>query len=152
MRDGVNPIARSNVCPVLDPPLEPSLYAFSYTELASSSPSSFVIAGGGEAPEGRANYRDHIVRLGDVSPDGLKAKVAFVLDEMERRMQGLGFTWRDTNAVQTYTMHDIGKLLASEIAPRASKHTGLIWQFARPPIVDLEYEMDCRSVPVEYVA
>ena len=48
MRDGVNPIARSNVCPVLDPPLEPSLYAFSYTELASSSPSSFVIAGGGE--------------------------------------------------------------------------------------------------------
>ena len=29
--DGLNPVARSNVCPELDPPSEPSFFAFSYT-------------------------------------------------------------------------------------------------------------------------
>jgi hypothetical protein len=38
-----------------------------------------------------ANYRDHIVRLGDTSPAGLREKAHFVLDEMERRMGALGF-------------------------------------------------------------
>ena len=30
-RDEVNPVARSNVCPEIDPPVTPSFYAFSYT-------------------------------------------------------------------------------------------------------------------------
>ena len=30
-RDEVNPVARSNVCPEIDPPPTPSFYAFSYT-------------------------------------------------------------------------------------------------------------------------
>jgi hypothetical protein len=30
-RDEVNPVARSNVCPEIDPPATPSFYAFSYT-------------------------------------------------------------------------------------------------------------------------
>ena len=28
---------------------------------------------------------------------------------------------------------------------------GLTWHFARPPVVDLEYEMDCRRVLRETV-
>ncbi|MGY4314828.1 hypothetical protein ACVWW1_004155 [Bradyrhizobium sp. JR3.5] len=48
MRDGVNPVARSNVCPKLDPPAEPSFHAFCYTvpgrrrtrRRASSSPAA----------------------------------------------------------------------------------------------------------------
>jgi hypothetical protein len=28
---------------------------------------------------------------------------------------------------------------------------GLTWDFARPPVVDLEYEMDCRRVHSERV-
>ena len=68
MFDGAtNPVARSNVCPAIDPPAEPSFHAFAYTELAPDAEPSFVVAGSGEAPEGRGNYRDHIVRLGDVS-------------------------------------------------------------------------------------
>ena len=32
MFDGTtNPVARSNVCPEIDPPAEPSFYAFSFT-------------------------------------------------------------------------------------------------------------------------
>ena len=73
-----NPVARSNVCPAVDPPPEPSFYAFSYTEAAADTASGFVISGSAEAPEGRANYRDHIVRLGDTSAAGLREKARFV--------------------------------------------------------------------------
>jgi len=52
-RDEVNPVARSNVCPEIDPPTTPSFYAFSYTvPSANSAARSFVAAGSGEAREG----------------------------------------------------------------------------------------------------
>ena len=97
MRDGVNPVARSNVCPKLDPPGEPCFHAFSYTvPAAADAPTSFVVAGSGESVEGKANYRDHTVALGDTSPAGILAKTKFVLGEMERRMDAFGGSWRDT--------------------------------------------------------
>ncbi len=39
---GDNPVARSNVCPAIDPPHEPSFYAFSFTTEAKDAPPSFV--------------------------------------------------------------------------------------------------------------
>lgn len=147
-----NPVARSNVCPAIDPPPAPSFHAFSYTEAASGAEPSFVIAGSGEAPEGRGNYRDHIVRLGDVSPAGILDKARFVLGEMERRMGALGFGWKDTTATQLYTVHDIHPFLEAEIVRRGAARSGLTWHYNRPPVVDLEYEMDCRGVSIERVA
>jgi hypothetical protein len=144
-----NPVARSNVCPAVDPPAEPSFHAFSYTETAANAEPSFVIAGSGEAPEGRGNYRDHIVRRGDISPDGLREKARFVLGEMERRMGALGFAWKDTTAAQLYTVHDIHPFLADEIVRRGAARSGLTWHYNRPPVVELEYEMDCRGVSIE---
>ncbi|MBV9522058.1 MAG: hypothetical protein JO010_04660, partial [Alphaproteobacteria bacterium] len=44
-----NPVARSNVCPEIDPPSEPSFYAFSFTRASASSTPTFVVAGSGEA-------------------------------------------------------------------------------------------------------
>ncbi len=38
MPDGVNPVARSNVCPKIDPPSEPGFHAFSYTVAAANAP------------------------------------------------------------------------------------------------------------------
>jgi hypothetical protein len=149
--DGVNPVARSNVCPAIDPPAEPSFHAFSFTSEAAGAPRSFVIAGSGEAPEGKATYRDHIVALGNVTPPGLRRKAIWVLGEMERRMAALGAAWRDTTAVQLYTVHDIHPFLADEIVRRGAARSGLTWHFDRPPIVDIDYEMDCRAVPVERV-
>ena len=101
----INPVARSNVCPELDPPAEPSFHAFAFTTEDAGAPPSFVIAGSGESVEGKANYRDHIVARGDTSPAGLRAKASWVLGEMERRMAAVGATWRDTTAVQLYTVH-----------------------------------------------
>src|SRR5258708_33309651 len=48
----INPVARSNVCPEIDPPAEPSFYAFAFTRPSSGSSPSFVIAGGAEAAGG----------------------------------------------------------------------------------------------------
>jgi hypothetical protein len=151
MKDGVNPVARSNVCPKLDPPSEPGFHAFSFTTLAPGAPASFVIAGSGESVEGKANYRDYTVRLGDVSPDAMLEKAKWVLDEMERRMSAFSGSWSQTTAVQLYTIRDVFPFLESELGRRGALRPGLTWHFNRPPVVDLEYEMDCRRVHVERV-
>jgi hypothetical protein len=151
MKDGVNPVARSNVCPKLDAPSEPSFHAFSYTVPASRTPLSFVIAGSGESVEGKANYRDHIVRPGDTSPAGMLDKARWVLDEMERRMSAFDGDWRQTTAVQLYTVQDICPILESELGRRGVLRNGLTWHFSRPPVEGLDYEMDCRCVYRERV-
>jgi hypothetical protein len=151
MRDGVNPVARSNVCPKIDPPAEPCFHAISYTVPEAGAPPSFVVAGSGESVEGKANYRDHIVRPGDVSPAGMLEKAKFVLDEMERRMSAFGGSWRQTTAVQLYTVQDVYSILESELGRRGVFRNGLTWHFNRPPVVGLDYEMDCRCIYRERV-
>ena len=151
MKDGVNPVARSNVCPEIAPPAEPSFHAFSFTVPATDAAPSFVVAGSGESVEGKANYRDHTVRLGDTSPEGMLEKAKYVLGEMERRMSAFGGSWRDTTGVQVYTVHDIHPFLASELGRRGAARHGVTWHFNRPPVVGLDYEMDCRCVHGERV-
>ena len=97
-RDGINPVARSNLAPAVRPPAVPGFHAFSYTVPQAQANPSFVIAGSGEVPEGRTNYRDHIVAKGDTSAQGLLKKARWVLSEQERRLAALGFGWRDVTA------------------------------------------------------
>jgi len=152
--DGTNPVARTNVCPEFNKPAEPSLYAFSYTVPAvptQDARGSFIIAGGGEAREGAGEYRDSIVRLGDISIDGLRDKLRFVMVEMESRLTALGFDWRDAISTQAYTVHDIGPLVREEIAGKGAAAGGLEWHFCRPPVVDIEFEMDVRGAAREAV-
>ena len=151
----INPVARSNVCPPIAPPPAPSLHAFTYTERASGTElgaaPSFVIAGSGEAQEGHACYRERTIRYRDTSPDAMREKARYVLGEMERRLAALGFGWADTTAAQVYTVHDLHPFLADEIVLRGAARHGLTWHYCRPPVVDLEYEMDCRGLEVERV-
>jgi hypothetical protein len=150
-KGGLNPVSRSNVCPEIAPPPVPSFHAFAFTVEDAGAAPSFVVAGSGEAPEGHAKYHDHIVNRGDLSPEGLRGKARFVLAEMERRAGLLGFGWKDTTAVQLYTVHDIHPFLADEIVRRGAARNGLTWHFNRPPVQELEYEMDCRGISVERV-
>jgi hypothetical protein len=142
----VNPVARSNVCPDIDPPPEPSFYAFSFTVTSANPAPSFVISGSAEAREGGASYEERTIRRGESSPDAMLEKARYVLGEMERRLATLGFTWADTTATQVYTVRDLHPFLADEIVRRGAAHAGLTWHYARPPVRDLEYEMDCRAV------
>ncbi len=152
-RDEVNPVARSNVCPEIDPPAVPSFYAFSYT-VPGEGPSarSFVAAGSGEARgEMGGSYADRIVRLGDQSPDGLRDKTRYVLGEMERRMTALGFGWGDVTTTQLYTVYDVHPFLADEFVARGAIPAGLTWHYARPPVEGLDLEIDVRGVNRELV-
>ena len=148
---GKNPVARSNVCPEIDPPAEPSFYAFSFTRPSQSTTPTFVIAGGAESREGSGSYPERTVRYRDLSPDGLKEKVRFTVGSMEGRLDAFGFGWKDTTAVQAYTVHDFHPVISDELVRRGATRSGLTWHFARPPVVDLEYEMDCRRVLREIV-
>jgi len=147
-----NPVARSNVCPEIHKPAAPAFHAFCYTVADAAAAPSFVVAGSGEAREGKGNYRDHTVRPGDRSVEGLREKARFVLGEMERRAELLGFTWAEASAVQLYTVHDPHPHLADEIVRRGATEQGLTWHFCRPPVEGLDYEMDLRGLAVERFA
>ena len=164
VREGVNPVARSNVCPVFDPPSAPGFFAFSYTipaddtgvdaarashaTPASAAGRDFVVAGSGEWPEGTP-FPEGIVARGDVSAGGLDAKAAYVLRTMRERCERLGGDWSRLSAAQVYTAHDIHRLLETRLAPAGLTALGLTWHPCRPPITELEFEMDVRSVAAE---
>ncbi len=135
-KDEENPVARSNVCPEIDPPPEPSFEAFSYTVTA---------------PEGAGSYRERIIRLGDTSPEAMREKARYVLDTMEARMTALGVGWAQASTTQAYSVHDIHAVMAEEIVTRGAAPGGLTWYYARPPVEGLDYEMDVRGVAVERV-
>jgi hypothetical protein len=150
--DGVNPVARTNVAPVLDPPSEPALYGFSFTRpCAPGLPPTFVVAGGGELPDGVLS-RERIVALGDTSTPGLEAKSRLVMDLMENRLRGLGADWPLVSNVNVYTVHSLTPLLPEIILRRmrsACIH-GVHWHYSRPPIEEIEYEMDLRGTRTEF--
>jgi hypothetical protein len=148
-KDEVNPVARTNVCPEHHKPPSPSLYAFSYTVPSKSKRGSFIIAGGGDATEGKQPLKDYIVRYGETSSDAMREKVRFVVAEMERRLKALGFSWQDAVSTQAYSVQDIGALVGEEIFRKGVAPGGLSWHFTRPPVVGLEYEMDVRGAARE---
>jgi len=146
----LNPVARTNVCPMYNKPAVPSICAFSYTVPAPHpGRGTFVIAGGGDARESGPSYRERIVRLGDTSPEGLREKVLYVIGEMERRMQRLGFAWKDAAFTQIYSVQNVGHLIGELLAARGAAEGGAVWNYMRPPVVDLEFEMDVRSTSRE---
>ena len=150
-RDGVNPMARTNVCPLTDPPSEPGLHAFSYTIASQQRRAACVVSGSGEVPEGKSNYADHIIRPGDTSIDGLRGKVEFVLATMEARLTSLGMTWIDVTSTQIYTIHDIHPFLADLFVKRGAARFGVTWHYTRPPVAGLDFEMDCRGISTEII-
>ena len=151
----VNPVARTNVCPLYEKPAVPVLYAFSYTvpaqPIGAGPRASFIVSGGGEARTSGKTYRDRIVRLEDTSPEGMREKVRFVVAEMERRLAALGCAWQDAVTTQAYTVQNIGHLVGEELAARGACAGGLVWYYARPPVIGLEFEMDVRGAARELV-
>lgn len=149
--DGVNPVARTNVAPGVDPPSEPMLYGFSYARPCDPSlPPTFLVAGAGELPEGVLDA-GAIVRAGDTTASGIAAKAEFVMDLMEARLRGLGADWSGVTAIDVYSIHPVDHLLPTVILGRAGASAvhGVRLFFSRPPIEGIEYEMDLRGVRTE---
>lgn len=149
--EGRNPIARTNVAPIVGAPGEPSLYGFAYTMPQAAEPGrTFVIAGSGELRRGPMGP-EGIVRPAETSTDALREKTAFVMGVMQERLRGLGADWAEVTAVSVYTPHPIQGFLADailKVAGPAAVH-GVRWFLSRPPIAELDFEMDLRGVRLE---
>ena len=153
-RKAVNPVARTNVCPMYGAPHAPVMAAFSYTVPSRTSVAArgtFILSGGGEARGGAGSFRERIVRLDDITAEGMREKVMFVAAEMERRLGLLGFGWADAISTNAYTVQNIGHLVGDVLAARGACNAGLTWHYARPPVVDLEFEMDVHGAAREIV-
>jgi len=150
--DGMNPVARTNIAPAVNPPVEPSLYGFSYTVPSKAKRKTFVVAGAGELPEGSLEPKD-VVRRGDSSAAAIQEKARFVMGLMEGRLRGLSVGWSDITVSEIYTVHDIRPFIEQELLIRLEEGGahGLTWHYSRPPIESIEYEMDLRGCVTEVV-
>jgi hypothetical protein len=66
-------------------------------------------------------------------------------------MRALGFGWDQVTATQLYTVYDVHPILADELVRRGATPGGLTWHFARPPVVNLDFEMDVRGITREII-
>jgi hypothetical protein len=145
--NGENPIARTNVAPVVGAPSEPSLYGFAYTAPGGPDAPTFIVAGSGET-RARSLDAKGLVRFGETSPAAMREKAAYVMGVMRDRLHGLGADWPDVTAINVYTVHPIESFLADVIlreAGAAAIH-GVTWHLSGPPVKDIEFEMDMRGV------
>lgn len=152
---GKAPAVRTNVAPLPTSvaPGEPSIYAFTHTLPMTTNSENYIIAGQGEsgkAPEGRPP-REGIVRLGDTTPEAMREKAAFCVAAANDIMRRLSVTWADASATNIYTAHPyhtfhedtvLGDMAASAIH-------GVHWHYSRPPIEEIEFEIDARNVAQE---
>jgi hypothetical protein len=148
--DGENPVARTNVAPVESPPSETVLFAFSYSQPSESTVTTFVVAGGGELPTRKLDEQ-RIVRLGEITPDAMLEKARCVVDIMRTRLEGLGAANEQLTTIDVYTAHDLREPLAAVLIPGlpAAASLGVRWFYSRPPIRNIEFEMDMRGVQQE---
>lgn len=146
--DGRNPVARTNVAPAFLPPAAPSLHAFAVTVPADGAPPTFVVAGAGDLVDQARLSADAVVRPGDRSPDGLREKARVVLATMSERLAALGMGWERASTVDVYCALDLGPVLWDTVLPAigAAARDGICLVPARPPIADLDFEMDVRGM------
>jgi hypothetical protein len=150
--DGENPLARTNVSPVVSPPRETVLHGFSYSAPSELKETTFVVAGGGELPHRDLDDK-HIVRFGETSEDALMEKARCVVEIMKTRLHQLGADEHMLSMIDVYTAHPVHRILNDVIMPEitAAARTGVHWYYTRPPVQNIEFEMDMRGVRTEVV-
>lgn len=151
--EGQNPIARTNVAPVGWNSTAPQLVGFSFMrpnpELARPS---WIVAGAGELIEGTL-VDEGILRRGETSPDAILEKARYVVQVMCERLAGLGGSWSEVSRVSAYTIHSLDRVLAGLLLAEmpAVARSGVRWLYSRPPVIDIEFEMDLQGVVTEWL-
>lgn len=154
LMEGVNPVARTNVCPLAMDGPEPALHAFSFVrpnlELQRQT---FIVAGAGELVEGTL-VDDGILRRGETSAGAIEEKARYVCEVMAERLRSLHGTWDEVTAVNAYTIHPLHPLMETLVLPGllAARRHGVTWHYTRPPVIDIEFEMDLHGVVTQWVA
>ena len=85
--------------------------------------------------------------------NAIREKARYVLKVMADRIKGLGGNWELLSCVDVYTIHPLVELLSSEILPTLgrSHHIGIHWYYSRPPVIDIDFEMDMRGTISEII-
>ncbi len=150
--DGENPLARTNVAPVHDPPGEVLMCAFSFTIPSSAEARTFIVAGAGEL-RSDALAAAAVVRPGETSPEAMVEKARNVTETVEARMAGLGAGWDDVTVINVYSAQGVEAPVRSVVLPAAGSAAaaGVRWLPSRPPVAALAFEMDVRGVRRELV-
>lgn len=134
--DGHMAPARTNVAPEIDPPAEPALHAFCYTIEGHSPRSTFVISGVPELPGTKG---------------GVPAYWKAIVETINANMIELGVSWSDVTEAQIYGTRADHELFGESELPLFGElvRPGLRWFFSRPPIDDLNLEIDVRGLASE---
>lgn len=150
--DGANPVARTNVAPAWNAPAEPSLFGFGYTVPNSQAAPTFIVAGCGEL-RGGPILEAPVIRPGETSAEAMREKASYVAHQITKRLEGLGVSWAQVTRTEVYTVQPFQDLAGPLLLDRMGRSTlaGLTWHPSRPPIDELEFEMDARGVRQEVV-
>ena len=94
-----------------------------------------------------------IIRPSDTSPAAMREKAAYVAQVMGERLAGLGGTWDLIDAVDVYTIYPLAEILEEILLPTmgAARRRGVCWHYARPPVSDIDFEMDLHGVVTQRV-
>ena len=158
--DGKGMATRSNLAPepLAVAPSEPAIYAFTYTMPGTSTRPQFVASGSGElkpASQGKPGGapRDLIVRVGETSPDAMREKAIYCMDAVAAELTGMGVSWADCTGVNIYTVFGVDSYLLDDVIKPigATSIHGVHWYFTRPPIEEIEFEVDARGVSQEII-
>jgi hypothetical protein len=141
-------VSRTNVAMLLDAPSVPSVHAFSYAAPSDHKGTTFCVSGTADiSPNGA------IIAQADVSREGMKQKLEYVIGVITNRLSRLGLSWEDATHTDLCVTRDIGDLMETVLVPglQGAAARGLRIHFARPPIVDSEVELETRGVHRELV-
>lgn len=135
------PIGRSNLAPILSPPVEPVLFAVTFTVPARDAGGrDYLISGKPESsPQG-------VIGGDDVSDAGMVVKAEFVMAELRARVAELGVDWSAITGAQCYTVRPLEPVLRTVLADLPLAWGGLTLVPAHPPVTGLYFEVDIRSV------
>jgi len=144
-------VARTNVALEVNPVAEPMIAGFFYTIPTESRGPTFVVSG---VPEiGSREIGVQIVARGDHSPAGMRKKTECVMSGIAARLAEMSVSWDDATAINLYTVQDPHAIMTQVILPAIGRgaHVGVTWHYSRPPVTDLELEIDVHATRKEIV-
>ena len=145
--DGIVPITRANLAVVDGSVSEQRVYAFAYTVPSKTDRAAFMTSATADLRIGPDGTVENVAG-GDVSPSGLREKTVFVLEALSNTLRDLGASWNLATQIGIYTVHQIGPLIPELILPMAGpgSRNGMTWHYTKPPVQNLEIEIDVRAV------
>jgi hypothetical protein len=138
---GANPVARTNMVPVIGPMAEPMIAGFFHTAPMAATP-NWLLSGVPEFTDLKGQIA--VAAPGDTSTAGLRIKAEAIFNVIAERLRELEASWGQATAVNIYTIYDLHALLEDLILPTIgdAAYAGLTTHHGRPPITGLDLEID----------